>query len=306
MVSCGSSFGWSYGCFVIGPLFLLLGFQLRFLPYHSITATYVHRLTLLFDLGLLALLWPKISRSGARSVQALPARVASWRFVAAGSSVVALLVFSLLFATVPQELTDQRHSLSPHSAYSDRLGFVDWIAAQRITIRGEQPVEPNADKLSKLARTVLLRDRDLRQADLSGSDLRKADLRGVDLSLADLSSANLSGADLSGANLSDANLSGVDLSGANLSEAKLIGADLYVANLNDANLSDANLTGAYLTRTNLSGANLFNVSLSDARLTDADLTGVHGLAQERLSLTCGRPSKLPPDLLPGFTLKPCP
>jgi hypothetical protein len=71
--------------FVIGPLLLLLGFQLRFLPYHSIPATYVHRLALLFDLALLALLWPKISRSGAQSVEALPARVASWRFLAAGS-----------------------------------------------------------------------------------------------------------------------------------------------------------------------------------------------------------------------------
>jgi hypothetical protein len=29
--------------FVVGPVLLLLGFQLRFLPYHSIEVTYVHR-----------------------------------------------------------------------------------------------------------------------------------------------------------------------------------------------------------------------------------------------------------------------
>ena len=43
--------------FVVGPVLLLLGFQLRFLPYHSIPVTYAHRVTLLLDLVLLLLLW---------------------------------------------------------------------------------------------------------------------------------------------------------------------------------------------------------------------------------------------------------
>lgn len=45
--------------FVVGPVFLLLAFQLRFLPYHNVPVTYVHRVTLLLDLVLLVLLWPK-------------------------------------------------------------------------------------------------------------------------------------------------------------------------------------------------------------------------------------------------------
>jgi uncharacterized protein YjbI with pentapeptide repeats len=50
-------------------------------------------------------------------------------------------------------------------------------------------VEPDEDKLKKLAVTLPLSERDLRQAGFSGSDLRQADLRS-----ADLSGANLNGA----------------------------------------------------------------------------------------------------------------
>src|SRR5215469_3987275 len=52
--------------FVIGPILLLLGFQLRFLPYHNVPVTYVHRVALLIDLVLLLLLWPQISRRRAQ------------------------------------------------------------------------------------------------------------------------------------------------------------------------------------------------------------------------------------------------
>src|SRR5262245_48663353 len=48
--------------FVVGPLLLLLGFQLRFLPYHSVPITYVPRATFLLDLVILLQLWPKLSR----------------------------------------------------------------------------------------------------------------------------------------------------------------------------------------------------------------------------------------------------
>ena len=68
----------------------------------------------------------------------------------------------------------------------------------------------------------MVRDGNLRGADLSYADLRSANLRG-----ADLRSANLRSADLRSANLRYANLSSADLSGANLR-----GADLSYANLN--------------------------------------------------------------------------
>jgi hypothetical protein len=94
--------------FVVGPVLLLLAFQLRFLPYHSIEATYVHRGVLLLDLALLLLLWPKISRS--RAEQAKPQR--NWKaFCRVGAAVsisFLLVVFSVFVASVPGELVDQQ------------------------------------------------------------------------------------------------------------------------------------------------------------------------------------------------------
>lgn len=132
-----------------------------------------------------------------------------------------------------------------------------------------------------------VKDRKLRDADLSGVNLINANLSGADLNDADLSGANLSNVNLSGADLIDADLIGAyliltDLSGADLIGAELIGADLSRANLSDANLSDANLSdadliGAYLINAdlsgaNLSGANLINADLSRADLSDANLS----------------------------------
>src|SRR5215469_14076203 len=57
--------------FVVGPVLLLLSFQLRFLPYHRIGVTYVHRATLLLDLIILLLLWPQISGGRAQPVELL-------------------------------------------------------------------------------------------------------------------------------------------------------------------------------------------------------------------------------------------
>ena len=69
--------------------------------------------------------------------------------------------------------------------------------------------------------------------------VRDGNLRGADLSYADLRSANLRGADLRSANLRSA-----DLRSANLRSADLRGADLSYADLRSANLSYANLSGA--------------------------------------------------------------
>jgi uncharacterized protein YjbI with pentapeptide repeats len=266
--------------FLVGPVLLLLGFQLRFLPYHNVPVTYLHRAALLLDLMLLLLLWPRISRSGVRPTQVLHGRSALWRFAAAGLCGSVLVVFSLFIATVPGEPSIDEDVLS-----------------RTLRLSGERLVEPDEDKLSKLAQTLPLRGRDFRQAVLYETDFRKADLRGADFSDADLVAAKLSGADLSGAKLSGADLSGANLLGANLSGASLRNANLIGANLRNANLIGANLTGANLRNADLSGANL-----TGANLTDANLLGAKMLAQEQLDGACGRYAALPERL----TLKPCP
>jgi Pentapeptide repeats (8 copies) len=257
--------------FVIGPVLLLLGFQLRFLPYHSALVTNMQRATLLLDLTLLALLWPRISRSGRPALHDRQGTFA--RLVTNGG--LALLALSFLLAAV--------------------FGFLEPVAPNSLSLGGERLVEPDEDKLSKLARTLPLRGRELRQANLSGSDLRKADLRSANLSGADLSLANLSGADLTFAYLGGANLSGAHLNAAHLSGANLSGADLTFADLSGADLTFADLhsVGAHLIVADVRGANL---SGSDAILY------VAGLTQEQLDQACGTDAKLPP----GLTLKPCP
>jgi hypothetical protein len=92
----------------------------------------------------------------------------------------------------------------------------------------------------------MVRDGNLRGADLSYADLSGADLRYADLSRADLRSANLVGANLYGANLVGANLVGANLYGADLYGADLRSADLYGANLRSADLRYADLSGANL------------------------------------------------------------
>jgi uncharacterized protein YjbI with pentapeptide repeats len=109
---------------------------------------------------------------------------------------------------------------------------------------------------------------DLREADLYEAYLRGTNLNGANLSRANLVETNLSGADLSGANLS-----GADLVEANLSGADLVGADLVGADVSRANLVEANLIRANLHEANLSGADLREAKLRWANLIQADLSG---------------------------------
>ena len=109
----------------------------------------------------------------------------------------------------------------------------------------------------------LLRNADLRAADLRGVNLSGADLRGVNLRNADLRGVDLRGVNLSDADLRGVNLRGADLRGVNLSDADLRGADLHGVDLSGADLRDADLRGA----------DLRGVNLSDADLRGADLRG---------------------------------
>jgi uncharacterized protein YjbI with pentapeptide repeats len=110
---------------------------------------------------------------------------------------------------------------------------------------------------------------------LSGMYLGFVSLKESDLSQSYMIGTDLTGADLTGAILADAYLLGANLTGANLT-----GADLEEANLEEADLEEANLTRADLTSANLTRANLTGAYLTGAYLTEADLTGAKGLSPE--------------------------
>jgi hypothetical protein len=195
--------------FFLGPVLLLLGFELRFLPYHSLLVTTVQQVMLVLDMVVLALLWPKITRTRVRQGRAF--QTPGWSVAAA----VLLGAMSILVAQLP---------------------------SSRLVVANLRLVEPDEDKLSKLVVTLSLRGRDLSHGDFRNTDLRKADLSEANLGHAVLSGARLDEAylrfaDLSSAEMEGASLRGTDLSGANLEDVRnLIPAQLSQACGTDAKL----------------------------------------------------------------------
>jgi uncharacterized protein YjbI with pentapeptide repeats len=275
--------------FVIGPVLLLLGFQLQFLPYHSVQITNVHRVVLLLDMVLLGLTWPGISRVAVWQrgwSRVWPPAVTGL----CGLLSVALIVFSFLIATIPGEPDpDVAHwnLVQKITFYFQMKGLV----VRSLMLADERLVEPDQHKLSRLVRTLSLGHRDLRYGYFGGADLRKADLHDADLTGADLSDASFvaissprpsnHGADLSGADLRDAILKSIILDGADLNHADLSDATLENVSADKVILAGADLRSVKLGNTSLTNADLRDADLTGVRMTDAnylsgaDLTGAH-------------------------------
>jgi uncharacterized protein YjbI with pentapeptide repeats len=130
---------------------------------------------------------------------------------------------------------------------------------------------------------LVLQNKRLRFANLSGSqffnvNLSWADMRGASLDLAQLQGASLDGAQLQGASLDwaqlqEASLRDAELQGASLDWAQLQGAILLGAKLQDASLSGTQLQGASLFQSQLQGATLIRAQLQGALLWEAQLQG---------------------------------
>ena len=85
---------------VIGPVMLLVFFQLQFLPYHDEAITWWHRLAVLLDIILLWSLWPAIARAEPVTV---PWRGLRWTAVPLGSLSLVPLLLVFTVATFPGE-----------------------------------------------------------------------------------------------------------------------------------------------------------------------------------------------------------
>ncbi len=160
--------------------------------------------------------------------------------------------------------------------------------------------------------TLSLKDRNMTEAELTGSCLYACDLRGTNFERANLYCADLRLIDATDANFFRADLRGVTLRGAILTRALLDGADLrsavvavadevrglailrhkrdaatnrgpalgedgetaeFAVDFTDASLAGAKLQGANLKHANFKGANLAGANLQGARLDGADLQG---------------------------------
>jgi uncharacterized protein YjbI with pentapeptide repeats len=285
----------------IGPVLVLLLFQVKFLPYQSAAVTWSHRTLFAFDLLAVLLLW-----SAAVNVQ----RDIAWRALvrdkASATFAVVAIVVSVLPLTYPGE---------PHTAWINTLFYEDEyngtdaaecrlpkaaaailpLGFDRLAVSGTILID--TDRLARIEkatagqkphrgeRTRSLAGRNFNCAILSGTDLRRVDLSGASLIGALLEGADLRGARLANSvlrkasmnrgELEDTDLAGAQLQRAQIRQSKLQRANLEGANLERADLSRSELTGASLANAHLPGSSLYDSDLEGADMTAANLSGAN-------------------------------
>jgi uncharacterized protein YjbI with pentapeptide repeats len=303
--------GMSWLTIVVVPVVLLLYVQLVFLPYHDVAITWVHRLTLLADIGLIlcigVFLW-RLETSFLRAFlrTSLHHPISLLLTVALLAAVAG---FSLFIATIPGEAIDQPSAGTRQtrdgrqvfgyavpafaaSGEDSLLGLfhrnLNVTDTDLVVDKDVTPGEPSLKLRDRDLRFAKLDRTDLHQADMTGANLdgaslMGADLRGIWLSCADLNELLLSdsrraarcasarGANFAKARLANAKMAGVDLRGARLDEAELDGAQLSHAIMSGTTFAGARLDGADLSGTSLQGANFILASLQGTDLTGAKL-----------------------------------
>lgn len=293
---------------VILPVLLLVFVQIKFLPYHDVAITWLHRILIGVDIAVLVLIGVFLTRAEASFIGALfrTARRHPLSLMMTASLLVLVSLFSLFVATVPGEALDRvaRTGDEPGAAvFGLGLPFVaasadgvlfgrfhrslvvtdaDLVADARV-----QPVETSLNLRGRELRHARLDRSDLHQADLTGADLSHAsltdaDLRGIKFTCADISAVVYNEDRLAGgcgvavrtnfarADLRGARLAGIDLGGARLDEVKAEGAEFNYADATGANFYQARLDRAEMSGgTRLRGANFLLASLQGADLSGA-------------------------------------
>jgi uncharacterized protein YjbI with pentapeptide repeats len=275
---------------VIGPIALLILFQLQFLAYHDPVTTWWQRIAVLLDLTLLWIVWPPIARKGIQNVQ--------WReFLRPGIAGLVLLslfpvwlVFTVvtfpgewLYKNIPSMPLISRE-WTPYSLLV--AGQIDDIAQRprspwsaQLVVRGvdlrENPKFDTDAKITSRTTTLSFRKRQLAYADMSGAYLPKADFTGAELTWATLDRANLRGAKFECARTAEDRIDKkcTNLHHASLNDSQLQGALLREAELQGASLNHAQLQGAFIDRAQLQGATLDTAALQGASLIGAELQG---------------------------------
>lgn|GEM_PF-4421062 len=297
-----------YSSLVLLPAATLLLTQYMFLPYHSLSMTWWHRICIAVDLILVSYFWVSLFHAGDLTLrewwQALwtacgaPFRTAKQFFLnvfhwfqrfstardhwdtfgsqshAVGLGMVLLLSLplSFLLLTIPEEPYFDAAISWETEVYSNvsNIDAEDGNPAYSMLSIKDKWLHRNLDLHDK----VLIGEGsspEIREQIRKGKNpvgFEPLDLRNRDLRHVILVRTHLSAANLAGADMTDADLSGSGLNGADLRRAKLNGANLCNAKLNGAICSEAQLNGVKLW-----DAQLFGVDFTDAQLNGADLWG---------------------------------
>ena len=288
--------GMSWLTLVVVPVMLLLFIQISFVPYHSVGITWIHRVALLVDIGILALLGVFLTRAETNFFQASARAIGTHPVTTFGTIILfsGVMFVSFVVATIPGEGLD-RHlrqyfekskgsetTAKAEGSWTDSplpflFGGADGLLFgmfHRNLIVTDIDLVVDRD-VSAGEPSISLRNRDLRFARLDRSDLHQADMTG----------SNLDGASLAGANLINVRLNCSDENEliltndrkkakcssarrANFSKARLKGASMNGVDLRFADLKEANLENATLKFAWLAGANF-----SYANLQKTDITG---------------------------------
>jgi uncharacterized protein YjbI with pentapeptide repeats len=276
---------------VVGPVALLVFFEIQFLPYHDVWISWWQRTAVVIDLLLLWVLWPAVLHGGAARRGWRRIELGTGSVLACISLVSVLMVFAI--ATFHGEWLEVRLSWFPLRQMLV-AGDVDITARKPTSLWSNRLVLPGLDvidhakfdseaKIAAAPEMASLRGRHLEDAVLIGAVLRKVDFTGAQLQGASLDMAQLQNASLDRAQLQNASLDGAQLQNASLDKAQLQGASLhgaqlqnarlFGAQLQDVKLIDAQLQGAWLSGAQLQGASLSGAQLQGASLDRAQLQG---------------------------------
>ncbi len=121
---------------IIGPVLLLVFFQLQFLPYHNPVVTWWQRIAVLLDLVLLWILWPTVAcGAGLRWHEFSWVKTAGLLIL---SGVPTLLVFTI--ATFPGEWLDD--TIPPMRLIPTSWSTIEWDAPNQFLVADEAGIIP--------------------------------------------------------------------------------------------------------------------------------------------------------------------
>lgn len=199
-----------WGTLVLLPVAVLLAFQIKFLPFHDVTITWAHRIYVLIDVMIVALVGVFLPSPHESFWHALGRGIVTFPgfYAFTALSFIAFLAFSFLVATTPGEVIDRNlANMGP----SREIQVFGKDKAESRTVFAptayffEGAVDPATGRSSSLFhRNLIVTDEDLvREKDLAPDDvsfsLRFRDLRYARLDRTDIRQADFTCADVTGA-----------------------------------------------------------------------------------------------------------
>lgn len=252
---------------LIFPLVTLLTILMRFIPYHSYSMTFYHKIILIIDMLLLMGFYIASTCLKKRhSIIKLGCLHIKRKCI-----IIIFMVIMIIFLALAVNIPKENNSCIAENFTP--IFHCNLIVRNKILLASAPSQE--------IINAFIVKDKSIDKAyynhaiglDLSDRDLRFANFSGSNLAKVNLVKAQLQESHLDDTILQDARLSGAQIQNATFTEAQLQHADLVGANLQSTNLMLAKFQGADLSFTDLDGAFLLNTKFEGARLERTKLRG---------------------------------